>query len=345
MKKNKIKSGDILYKVEINQLLLIEVYKSLITKVKGDTIHHKTISYDIIDDYILTEEQQDFYCLDINRRDYGFEQLLKPYKTSGGECGPDDFCTEKELEKVIESSLAKQYESNNRRKEYAEKFRCPITGGRMIKIPRDPHVLTDGIGYRVDGQEIKWGGSSRIGRGRILSTSWKGKDYTFKYLEEGEWEEQIKIDWCKYVKKPETPEEQKEVDELIAEVKIKEEESKKRLKEAQDRGDYPSIMPIVKQVFSKLSKTDIVKVKPMDMPKGVLNYMDYGNGKDKTEIVMIKFPNDNCEMELKIDIVKEWKIKVDEKVGNTYFCKHGESSFSIKEDDLKKVNEKLLENG
>lgn len=35
------------------------------------------------------------------------------------------------------------------------------------------------------------------------------------------------------------------------------------------------LFPIAKQVFTKTTKLDLVKVKPMNVPTGTLYYMDY----------------------------------------------------------------------
>jgi translation initiation factor IF-3 len=38
-----------------------------------------------------------------------------------------------------------------------------------------------------------------------------------------------------------------------------------------------NLFPIIKQVFSKTTKLDLVQVKPMSVPTGTLYYMDYNN--------------------------------------------------------------------
>ncbi len=38
-----------------------------------------------------------------------------------------------------------------------------------------------------------------------------------------------------------------------------------------------TLFPIFKQVFTKTTKLDLVQVKPMNVPTGILYYMDYNN--------------------------------------------------------------------
>ena len=46
-----------------------------------------------------------------------------------------------------------------------------------------------------------------------------------------------------------------------------------------------NLFPIAKQVFAQTTKLDLVQVKPMNVPTGILYYMDFDNDYEKQKLL------------------------------------------------------------
>jgi hypothetical protein len=182
-----------------------------------------------------------------------------------------DVITEDDILKAVEE----RKEQNQRALDTA--LKCPLTGGRIIRLGGDSMVRDGDLHYIVEGHEnVRWTTGSRwffdIYRGH---GNWKW------YAEEKEWREQIKIcDGSKYVDKPKTPEEETAVQKIVDDY----EEDKRKRKEEYDRKVASGeIKPdnFIKRYYAKTIDLDKVEVRPMSPPTGLLSYMDFKTSDDE----------------------------------------------------------------
>ena len=312
MNNNLYKEGDILYTIDVDENLDVSINKVIIT----------SFFYNDLPQY------QEYI--------YSYQGLEGNVVSGGG--GEENFFKKEELDEAIENKIKERKDQQKRQEEEAEKFRCPLTGGKITERPFDFHVFDGPRYFNVEGNKIVWKVYPRDWSPRPYHTEYEGKKYVFEYLGDGEWRELIGIEGAnrggKYIDKQRYEDGDteliQEVEEFLEEQRIAHEKWGKRKKTL-----GPNLFPAAKQVYSTLLKTELVEVCPLPPPINLHGWFDF----PQPERVKITIANEG-EYEIEIDVLKKWNIKVGNVDDNLYFCKVGDTSFSIKREDYGKVHDK-----
>lgn len=316
MKKNKFKKGDIVYSIDVNKHLIINVNKLIIESLFfNDLEKYNTYIYsyiglenEVIRDHEIPETEEEIKKKEEEDIFSSINDERKPSMSISGSGVESSFCTKDELEDEIAKKLNQRIEQNKNLSIAAEKFRCPITGGKIIRIPKDSHILDGPTNYSVEGSKIVWKTYPRDWSPRPYHTTYKGKNYTFEYLGDGNWRELTLIEGVlgrgKYVDKIfyDSKDEKtcKEVEDFYEEQRI---EKKKRDNKKKEINLNAVNFSAFKPVSSKLSLNELVEVKPMPLPTGTLHYIS------PPEREKMKVKIDGEEYEINVESFEKWDLK------------------------------------
>jgi hypothetical protein len=192
---NKFNKGDIVYSISVNEYLIVSINKLIVESFFFNDLpeYNKFIyscqgnlEHTIIRDYELPltqeeieEQKSPFYSSMRDKRNPG----ATISSSSSEEC----LYTKEQLNYVIEYEVQKRREQNTRLAEEAEKFRCPITGGKMKRKEERGHYILDGPSYyKVENSNIVWEKWPRSEE--VYETKVDGVDHEYKYLGNGQWE-------------------------------------------------------------------------------------------------------------------------------------------------------------
>jgi len=267
-----IEVGKRYYTIDVNQYLIVKTSYVEITSVdeKRNQYSCKYIDQTIDRRFEIPETEEERL-----QKKYGRHSYFNGYG--------DRECTGKSIsatgtyregiffDAITEDDILKSVEE---RKEQNQRvldtdLKCPLTGGRIIRLGGDPNVRDGDLHYIVEGHEdVRWTTGSRW-----FFDIYRGRGYFKWYAEEKEWREQVKIcDGSKYVDKPKTPEEEIAVQKIIDDY----EEDKRKRKEEYDRKVASGeINPNENRFYATTISLDKVEVRPMSPPTGLLSYMDF----------------------------------------------------------------------
>jgi hypothetical protein len=272
-----IEVGKRYYTIDVNQYLIVKTsYVEITSFGPLRDIHHyqcKYIDQTIDRRFEISETEEERL-----QKKYGRHSYFNGYG--------DRECTGKSIsatgtyregiffDAINEEDILRAVEERRKQNQRAldNELRCPLTGGRLIRLGGDPGVMDGSINWIVEGHEdMRWETGTRW-----FHDIFSGHGYFKWYGEEREWREQIKIcgGW-KFVDKPKTPEQEVAVQKIIDDY----EESERKRKEEYERklaaGEIKNLFPNMIQVFAKTIDLDKVEVRPMSAPTGLLNYMDF----------------------------------------------------------------------
>jgi hypothetical protein len=179
---NKFNIGDIVYSVYVSECLVVNVNQLVVDSFffNNHPDHNKFI----------------YSCTGIG------QVVIRDYETpvvEGEDCDrnpgatissstSEDFMYSGDLEEVIALKVEQRRESNRRVMEEAEKFRCPITDGRMSYIKEDFFRVFDGPSrYKVEGSKIVWEKWPRTGA-ELYQTKIDEVEHAYIYHGDGNWE-------------------------------------------------------------------------------------------------------------------------------------------------------------
>ena len=219
MTTNKFNKGDIVYSVDVNEYLIVSINKLIVESFFFNHLpeYNKFIyscqgnlEHTIIRDYELPLTQEE-----IEEQNSPFKSSFRdkrnPGVTSSCSSVEEYLYTKEELNDAIEYKVQKMREQNANLAEEAEKFRCPITGGKMKRKEERGHYTLDGPSYyKVENSNIVWEKWPRSEG--VYETKVDGVTHEYKYLENGQWEK---------VSAEITREEKKEILETFKWIKVK----------------------------------------------------------------------------------------------------------------------------
>ena len=271
----KIEAGKYYYKVDVNQYLIAIIQRIKLTKEKSPgRFKYKVIEQTVDRTYELFETiEEKLKKRYLGYGDYFSERVIN--NTIGGERG---FKEEDLVEEISQAYILERVEERRRQLLKVEEgtLYCPITGGRLVCVGQERHVMDGSIlwvAVDFEGKELlKWETGSRWFSG-IFDNPTHG--YYKWYAEEKEWRKQVRCEggW-RFIDEPKTPEEEEELKRINAKY---EEEERKRKEEYERKlaaGEITSLLPVMKQVFAKTIDLNIVEVKPMGGPTGQIFYLD-----------------------------------------------------------------------
>ena len=286
MKKGECNIGDSIYSILVTSLLVVRVETLKIVSLEDREGDEVIAQYKCIDTKIIRE-----YELSITAEESVREPLFgitshknlknerNPGKTISGGGFLSNFYKEVTHE-LIKEKVDEIIAQEKRIKEREDKFLCPITGGKIVCQGSDMGVMDGPTYYKVEGfSDVTWEKWPRsemwFAKVRVPSEK-NGYDIVERpFAYDGvnnTWQEYVRaVD--SYFKKPETPEEQAEIDAFIV-------TERKRRADADAEYDRKVasgvIVPIdfgASRVFSKLIKTEKVTVCPLSPPSGMLFYL------------------------------------------------------------------------
>lgn len=261
------------YEIEVSDFLVVFIRHIKLTKqTSPERYKYKIIDHKVIRDFELPETIEE-KLKEKYRHSYGgftrgrgIDNIIGGEKNFNEEELYENISDELILEKVEEKKQQlKKYENNH--------LYCPITGGRLIRIGSEMHVM-DGsilwISVDATGKELlQWETGTRwyydIFSSRYGKYKW--------YEKEKEWRKQVYVA-DKYHDEPQTQEQKDALKKLAEEYEEKERLRKEEYEKKVASGEIKPLLPLFQQVFAKTLNLDIIKVKPMDFPSGKLYYMD-----------------------------------------------------------------------
>lgn len=283
---NKFKVGDKAYTARANNNLVVIIQEVLIYGVenKKDYEWYSGIglSHNIINDYEISDKET---LADEWHKEQD-KNSLKPYLTTSTR--GEFIYSKEELDDAILEAVERKKNHIKIALEGADRFRCPLTGGRMIRVRNRMDIMDGPTQYRVEGQKIIWEVWPRDWEPRPYHTTYKGKKYSFERLDDDTWREVILITGAngrgmyvdKKLYKSKDPDTTKKVEEFLEEQKRAKEEWDRENKEAKSTGiEFPKMT----QIFAKTLGTELVEVRPMSPPLGFCPYFEVGE-KYKLEI-------------------------------------------------------------
>jgi len=303
--KNKFNKGDIVYSVDVNQRLLVNVNKLIINsfffndRPETNTYIYSYIGLEnnVIKDYEITESQE---ISELDRY---------PGKHISGSCVESHLYSKEELESAIQRRLEERIQQEENSRIAAEKFRCPLTGGKIIQQKQNSFILDGPTYYKVEGSEVVWETYPRDWKYRVYHTKYKEVEYVFEYFGDGNWKELQLIEGDTgigfYVDKRlyDSGDEAilKEVKDFLEKEKLEHQKWKDKV----EGGAFNSVsFPLIKTVIPSFEKTELIEVKPLSPPTGLLNYLEM----PKRDMVLINI-QDEGQYEIEADVVKGWNYK------------------------------------
>lgn len=299
--KNKFNKGDIVYSVDVNEHLIINVNKLIIGRFFfNDRPETNTYIYSYIGLENNVIRDHEIETSELNRY---------PGKHISGSCVESHLYSKEELESAIQRRLEERIQQNENSHIAAEQFRCPLTGGKIIQQKHNNFVLDGSTVYKVEGSDVIWEKYSRDWKLGLYHTNYKGIEYVFEYLNNGNWKELqliegdtgrgFYVDKVLYDSGDETI--TKEIEEFLEKEKIAHQKWQDTIKSS----SFNSVgFPLIKEVRATTKSFERITVQPMSAPSGLLNYLDIP--KRDTMIINIQ---DEGQYEIDADVVKGWEYK------------------------------------
>lgn len=152
---------------------------------------------------------------------------------------------------------------------------CPITGGRLMSIGYESHVMDPDSFYQSENDPTLYFACHPFSRTvyRLIERP-SMMDKAIRYFvlnEDSSWTEHVRIKSGKLVP-IDTPKE--EIEAADREYEEDRERRKREYEERVARGEITEFFPIMKPVYAKTVSIGEVKVQPMSPPSGILNYLD-----------------------------------------------------------------------
>ena len=284
----KFKVGDKAYSIRVSNDLVVMVQEGLVYSAeerKGYEwysligLGHEIINDHEVDNTELLERIRDEYFDDMDNN------ILKPYVTSSTR---GEYIYHKdELDNAIIESVERKKDGLKRLAEKADKFRCPLTGGRMFRVIDRLHIMDGPTQYKVEGHKIIWEVWPRDYEPRPYHTTYQGSKYSFERLPDDTWRELFMINGENgggmYVDKALYEAGDEETRNKVQEFLDKEKEKKKERDERKNSLFVEAAMPFARKILPKTVAADLVEVKPMSKPSGFCPYFEIGE-KFKLEI-------------------------------------------------------------
>jgi hypothetical protein len=299
---SKFKQGDIVYSINVSKYLIINVTKLVVDYFFfNDRPEHNKYIYHCIglDHDVIRDNEIQKIDKDSKVRVYG--------KTISGSFSEESLCKKSELEEKIKLELNERIKQNERKKNAEEQFRCPITGGKLIKEPYCRHILDGPTTYKVEGFSIIWEVYPRDWERNIYHARHKGVDYNFSYLGEGIWKEVLLIEGENgggiYVDKKLYISGEVEVLKIVEEFLSKQKEERKKYEEYREKTKNEPLLPLAKKVEFKTIYSELISVVPMSQPSAVLFYME-----EPKHYIIIVIEGEG-EYEIEADAIKKWNYK------------------------------------
>lgn len=317
--KSKFQQGDIVYSINVSKYLIVNVTKLVVDSFFfNDRPEHKKYIYHCIglDHDVIRDHEIQKVDKDSKERSHG--------KTISGSFSEESLCNKSELQEKIKREIANSIQQNEREKDAEEQFRCPLTGGKLIKESSSRFILDGPTTYRVEGFNIIWEVYSRDWGHSIYHTKHKGVEYSFSYLGNGIWEEVILIEGDNgggiYVDKKLYESGDIEVLKTVEQFLLKQKEERKKYEEYREKTKNEPLLPIVRKVEFKTIASELVSVAPMSAPSSSLFYIE-----SPKSYIIIAIEGEG-EYEIEAETVKKWNCKELE-LGMLEF---GNLKFSIK---------------
>lgn len=310
---NKFDKGDIVYSIDVNPYLIVNINK----KIVSDYFHNNlpdinTYIYSciglgntIIKDYEISEEQKNI----INSVFTNSPFEKNPGKTISSSSSESYLFFKEELEIAIKRLVEERKIQNENQISAVEKFRCPLTGKKIITQKHDGFTLDGPTYYKVEDSEIIWESYPRDWKYKVYHTKYNDKKYSFEYIGNGIWKELQLIEGDtgkgiyvdKFLYSFGDKDVLKEVKEFLETQQIEHQKWLNELKaKKNDLVFFPNIMP----VSATTIKTEMLSVKPLESPTGLLHYLEMPK-KDK---VIINIENEG-QFEIDKDVLKGWNCK------------------------------------
>ena len=278
----KFKTGDKAYSIRVSNNLTVMVQEGMVYSVENRKdydwysvigLGHEVISDHEIDNSEILERIKDEYFDDMDKN------TLKPYVTSGTK---GEYLYHKDdLDKAIIESVERKKNALKTIAEKADKFRCPITGGRMFRVINRLHILDGPTEYRVEGHNIVWEVWPRDYEPRPYHTTYGGRKYSFERLPDDTWRELFMINGDNgggmYVDKALYEAGDEETINKAKEFLEREREKKKERGVRNKEGMFTSVaLPTAKKIAFSTVAAESVEVKPMSKPSGFCPYFEVG---------------------------------------------------------------------
>jgi hypothetical protein len=219
----KIEAGKYYYKVDVNQYLIAIIQRIKLTKEKSPgRFKYKVIEQTVDRSYELPETIEE----KLKKRYLGYGDYFSERDINNTIGGERSFKEEDLVEEISQAYILERVEKRRSQLQRAEEstLYCPITGGRLVCVGQERHLMDGSIlwvAVDYEGKELlKWETGSRWFSG-IFDNPIHG--YYKWYEEEKEWRKQVRCEggW-RFVDEPKTPEEEETLKQINA--KYEEEE-------------------------------------------------------------------------------------------------------------------------
>ena len=190
---NKFNKGDIVYSIYVDEYLIVNINKLVVDSFFFNNLpQYNKFIYSCkggLEQMIIRDFELPLTQDEIDNKSSMFSSIRdkrNPGATIHSSTTEDSMYLKEEVEGAIQTLLEERREMNKRADEAAEKFRCPLTGGKMKLKEEGHHIMLDGPDYyKVEGSDIIWEKWQRAGE--IYETEQNNVKHEFVYLGDGKW--------------------------------------------------------------------------------------------------------------------------------------------------------------
>lgn len=270
--KNKFKIGDKAYVIRVCNNLKVMTQEVLIYDIDireyYDWVSAIGLEHRIINEYINNDFDliKDKYFYDMDNR-------VAPFLTTNTKS--EWLYSKEELDDAVVKAVEVKRKSIQDIIERAEKFKCPITGGRMFRVIDKLYIMDGPSEYKVEGHDIIWEVWPRDYEPRPYHTTYQGKKYVFERVGDT-WKELTLIQGDSggmYVDKSLYDAGDfgilEKIENFSENQRVEKEGIENRMLDAISSG---TLLPLAIKVSPRLVANELVEVRPMSCPIGLPFY-------------------------------------------------------------------------